>query len=229
LANLQVDTVLVESELVNELSASRNTVRAVLQQLAAEGLICRGPKIGTHAVSAVVIPVDKLTPLSELRGRDKMHTGLLETTVIRPPSLIAERLELDGTQSVRVIEAIILDGATPIALAVHYVAVPPESSATPASGLPHSAITLLEEHLHTVVTKADTVVFALACDAWTGRILCVPAGSPILFVEDVLRTDDDRPAALSQYRFRSNGVSLTATAWRVRGASSEAEQPGRRR
>ena len=45
---------LVEEELTDALSASRNTVRAVLQQLAREGLVTREPKNGTRATGSLL-------------------------------------------------------------------------------------------------------------------------------------------------------------------------------
>ena len=53
---------LVEHELTDALSASRNTVRAVLQQLAREGLVTREPKNGTRATGSLLLPIDELTP-----------------------------------------------------------------------------------------------------------------------------------------------------------------------
>ena len=52
---------LVEHELTDALSASRNTVRAVLQQLAREGLVTREPKNGTRAAGSLLLPIDELT------------------------------------------------------------------------------------------------------------------------------------------------------------------------
>src|ERR1700737_1503420 len=53
---------LVERDLTDALSASRNTVRAVLQQLAREGLVTRDPKHGTRATGSPCLPLDTLTP-----------------------------------------------------------------------------------------------------------------------------------------------------------------------
>src|SRR5258708_8193154 len=53
---------LVERELTDALSASRNTVRAVLRQLAREGLVTREPKNGTRATGSLLLPIRELTP-----------------------------------------------------------------------------------------------------------------------------------------------------------------------
>jgi GntR family transcriptional regulator len=50
---------LVERELTDALSASRNTVRTVLQQLASEGLVTREPKNGTWATGSLLLPIDQ--------------------------------------------------------------------------------------------------------------------------------------------------------------------------
>src|ERR1700736_5553842 len=50
---------LVEQELPDALPASRNTVRAVLQQLAREGLVTREPKNGTRATGSLLLRIDR--------------------------------------------------------------------------------------------------------------------------------------------------------------------------
>jgi GntR family transcriptional regulator len=214
LANIAPETLLVEEQLVRELSASRNTVRIVLQRLAAEGLICRSPKVGTHTFYSVTIPVDELIPFPELPGRKPMERRLLETSVIPAPMLVAERLELPPDSQVRVIEGAMVDGSTPVALTVSYVGVTAEDQTDLHEPISDSAIWFVEELLQVPVVRADTIVAALACDAQTAALLEVPEGSPILLLEDLLRDVDDRPCALSQYRFRSDRVTLSATAWR---------------
>src|SRR5258706_14397831 len=49
---------LVEGELTDAMSASRSTVRAVLQQLAREGLVTREPKNGNPATGSLLLPID---------------------------------------------------------------------------------------------------------------------------------------------------------------------------
>jgi GntR family transcriptional regulator len=215
LANLEPDSALIESDLVESLSASRNTVRLVLQLLAAEGLVCRGPKVGTHVGSSVVIRLDQLIPTEELLDKRPMSLCLRETSIIPAPMLVAERLELAPGSLVRVTEGLMVDGVTPIALLVSYVGLPSDAGRqfNPADTAPDT-ITFLEEQLDVAVVRADTAVVALACDAQTATLLEIPQGSPILFIEDLLRDADDRPRALSHFRFRSDGVMLSMTAWR---------------
>src|SRR5438093_1605142 len=56
---------LVEEELVQTLSSSRNTVRAALQLLAQEGLVSRGPKVGTMALGSIILPFNDLLDVGD--------------------------------------------------------------------------------------------------------------------------------------------------------------------
>jgi GntR family transcriptional regulator len=219
LAELEPDAVLVEKDLVDCLSASRNTVRLVLQMLAAEGLVCRGPKVGTHVRRSIVIRLDRLVPVQEIRDQEPMHRRLLEVSLMPAPKVVAQRLELPSGSTVRVTEGLVMDGTTAVALAVSYVGLTTTYDAT-LTEPPSDTIAFLEQQLDVDVTTADTVVVALACDPQTSTLLGVPEGSPVLFVEDLLRDAEHRPLALSQYRFRSNGVMLSVTAWRERARLS---------
>lgn len=214
LANLEPDSALVENDLIESLSASRNTVRVVLQLLAAEGLVCRGPKVGTHVGSSVIIRLDELIPTDELREERPMRLCVLETSIVSAPRLVANRLDLAAGARVRVTEGLVVDGSTPVALLVSYVGLPSGSGEELDVDSVADTITFLEQQLDVVVTRADTSVVALACDAQTSALLEIPQGSPILFIEDLLHDQDDRPRALSHFRFRSDGVMLSMTAWR---------------
>src|SRR5258708_12206751 len=54
---------LVERELTDALSASRNTVRAVLRQLAPECLVTPEPNNRTRPTGSLLLPTQALTPL----------------------------------------------------------------------------------------------------------------------------------------------------------------------
>ena len=76
---------LVEHELTDALSASRNTIRAVLQQLAREGLVTREPKNGTRATGSLLLPIDELSPFA---------ARTLERRSLGCPPIVRDRLRL---------------------------------------------------------------------------------------------------------------------------------------
>jgi GntR family transcriptional regulator len=216
LPTLQPDTVLVENDLVDSLSASRNTVRMVLQLLASEGLVNRGPKVGTTVRTSTVLPIDELRPISDWGAERTTYGRVLESLVISAPAAVARRLELTAHAPLAVIETLALEDETPIALCVSYVGWP----GRPGGGLVKDEpdiLSLLERELEVCVGESDTTVAAMASDAQTAALLEIHEGEPLLFLEDLLRDVEGRPRALSQIRYRGDRVWMSARSHR--GAS----------
>jgi len=214
LRSLEDNATVSEAELVHSFSASRNTVRVVLQQLAEHGIVSRGPKVGTTVAGSTIIPLDELAPLGAWQTRSPLRSRVLETTVIPAFEAIRGPLGLDPGATVGVIEGLVLDGKLPLALFVSYIAVPPEQAGhLGVDGL--SAIAFLQRHMNVTIVESDTVLSVLAADAQTAQLLEVPVGSPIGLVEDQLRDAGGRPWAVCQLRCRSDRMSFSATARRV--------------
>jgi GntR family transcriptional regulator len=204
---------LVEEELISSLSASRNTVRVVLQSLAAQGLVKRGPKVGTTVGSSMVLPISELILLSDMVSTQTIRHEILESVVIAAPALIRQRLELDGAAPVAVIEGLLRDDTAPLALSVSYVSLPAGYADHLGKEGPE-VIAILEEELEVRVGDSDSLVAALLCDAQTASLLDVPEGAPILWLEDLLRDTQGTPLALSHVRYRADRVTFSATAFR---------------
>src|ERR1700722_2137906 len=87
---------LVERELTDALSASRNTVRAVLQQLAREGLVTREPKNGTRATGSLFLRIDKLSTVAKLATEPSstVEARTLERRGVGCPPMVRDRLRL---------------------------------------------------------------------------------------------------------------------------------------
>ena len=75
-------------ELTDALSASRNTVRTVLQQLAREGLVTREPKNGTRATGSLLLPIDQLSPVV------REPRALERRSLLGCPPMVRDRLRL---------------------------------------------------------------------------------------------------------------------------------------
>jgi GntR family transcriptional regulator len=213
LPNLAPDTMLVEDDLVRRLSASRSTIRVVLQLLASEGLVRRGPKIGTTVRDSTVLPLDEIKPISDCGRRGAMHGHVLESFVIPTPAVVGQRLGLPEHAPLAVLETLILDDVTPIALSTSYVGWPRESEGDAREQEP-DIISFLEEQLEVCVSGSDTTVSALAADSQTAALLDVHEGEPILFLEDLLYDIDGHPRAISKIRYRGDRITLSARAWR---------------
>jgi GntR family transcriptional regulator len=218
LPSMGPDARLVENELVESLSASRNTIRSVLQILAQEGLVTRRQKLGTTVTGPMVLPVDELMTVPEfLAGRPARTSGkIIDTAVIPAPKVIRDRLCLSDDALVLVLESVLMLDATPVALSLSYVGLPPEPGEALNAECP-DAVAFLEQHLEVCVGASSTTLGALLCDEQSAALLGISEGDAILWCEDVLYDIDGEPRALNQIKFRGDRVTMTATAHR-RGA-----------
>lgn len=204
LVSTSQDMSLVERELTEALSASRNTVRAVLQQLAREGLVTREPKNGTRARGSVLLPIDELSPI-------KART--LECRLLGCPPIVRDRLRLPVGWTVLMIESLVLENEQPLGLAVSYVALGEDQSADFDVQQP-DVILLLEQQLGIRIGRSRTTVGALAADEQTAELVGIDLGAPLIFLEDLIEDDTGQPRALAQLRLRGDRVTFSANAYR---------------
>lgn len=198
------DTPLVEGELTDALSASRNTIRTVLQQLAREGMVTREPKNGTRATGSMVLPIDELAPF---------HARILEYRWLGCPPLVRDRLALPAGWTVLMVEGLMLQNDTPLGLSVNYVALGAAQCAEFAVDEP-DIVTLLEGRLGIRIGQSRTTIGAVAADAQTAELIGVDIGAPLIWLEDVICDEHGQPRALSQLRLRSDRVAFSASARR---------------
>ncbi|PRC46373.1 GntR family transcriptional regulator [Mycobacterium sp. ITM-2017-0098] len=195
---------LVERELTDALSASRNTVRAVLQQLAREGLVTRGPKNGTRTTGALVLPIDKLAPLQARH---------LECRPIGCPPMVRDRLRLPEGWTVVMIESLLLEDAIPLGLSVCYVALK-EGQSPDLDVQDPDVLSILERQLGVRIGGSQTTVGAVAADDQTAELVGIEPGAPLVWLEDLIEDDNGQPRALSQLRLRGDRVAFSANAYR---------------
>jgi GntR family transcriptional regulator len=195
---------LVEHELTDALSASRNTVRTVLQQLAREGLVTREPKNGTRATGSLLLPIDELTPFK---------TRAIEHRSLGCPPMVRDRLRLPVGWTVLMIESLVLENQLPLGLAVSYIALDEGQSADFDIDEP-DVILILERQLGIRIGGSQTTVGAVAADEQTAELIGVALGSPLVWLEDVIEDETGQPRALSQLRLRGDRVAFSAHAHR---------------
>ena len=206
---------LVESELTDALSASRNTVRAVLQQLARDGLVTRSPKRGTRASGSLLLRLNNLAPVAEFGGGRPIHTALqaLEYQTLGCPPMVRERLGLMPDWTVLMTEALLVQGDEALGISVSYVALSPDQSGDVAISEP-DPILFLENYLGVRIATSRTTIGATAADQQSADLVGVSLGAPMIFLEDVLEDENGQPRALSQFRMRSDRVAFSACASR---------------
>jgi GntR family transcriptional regulator len=215
LQNGQGDQFLVEGELIEALSASRNTVRAVLQQLAKDGLVTRSPKRGTRPARSLMLRINQLSPVTEFGGDASIRTELkaLEYRTLGGLRLVRERLQLPADWTVLMIESLLVQDEQPLGISVSYIALHPDQTRSLEVEEP-DPILFLEKHLAVKITGSRSTIGAIAADEQSAALVGVELGAPMIFLEDILEDETGQRRALSQFRMRSDRIAFTACASR---------------
>lgn len=194
---------LVEGELTDAMSASRSTVRAVLQQLAREGLVTREPKNGTRATGSLLLPIDQLSPI---------QARTLESQLLGCPPMVRDRLCLPDGWTVLMIESLLLENGLPLGLSVAYIALG-EQHRDINTDEP-DVLLILERQLGIRIGGSRTTISAVAADEQSAELLGIEVGAPLIWLEDVISDEHGQPRALSQLRLRGDRVAFSAMARR---------------
>ncbi|MEE6177514.1 GntR family transcriptional regulator [Mycobacterium sp. 050134] len=199
-----------EQELAAEFSVSRNTVREALAALKHEGLIDRGPKVGTHVaqrkydhgLDALLGLKETFKHLSEVRNEVRAAMA-----VTAPPS-VARRLRLAPGERAVFVERLRYLGDLPLSLDLTYLA--PDIG---AKILDHSLETndlfaLIEQVSGQRLGSASLALEAISADAHSAATLQVPDGAALLMLERLTSLDDGRPVDLEYIRMRGDRITM---------------------
>lgn len=198
-----------EPELAAEFAVSRNIIREALAALKAEGLIQRGPRIGTHvAQHKYDHDLDALLGLQEtFNGQQVRNEVRVATTVSAPPS-VARRLLLDAGAQVVFIERLRYLGDVPLSLDQTYLA-PDIGAAVLAHPLEvHDVFPLLERISGQPLGAASLALEAIPADPHSAAILEVPGGAALLMLERLTSLADGTPVDLEYIRMRGDRVTM---------------------
>ncbi|NMO04442.1 GntR family transcriptional regulator [Gordonia sp. TBRC 11910] len=206
-----------ERDLSAEFGVSRNVVRDALSILAAEGLIDRAPRVGTHVVRRKAEHgLDALRGLKEtLVSHGDVRNEVRVATLLRPPAAVARRLRLETGVEAVYIERIRLLNDEPVSLDLTYL--------VPDLGIPliahdienNDVFALLEQISGQRLHSAQQSVEAANADPHSAANLDVPPGTAILLLERLTSLGPHaRPVDLEYIRMRSDRISLHATAFR---------------
>ncbi len=113
-----------EQQLASEFFVSRNTIRDALAVLKNEGLIDRGPRVGTHVAQRKYDHgLDTLLGLKEtFKGYGDVRNEVRAAITIAAPPSVAQRLQLAPGQQVVFIERLRYLGGLPLSLDLTYLA-----------------------------------------------------------------------------------------------------------
>jgi GntR family transcriptional regulator len=206
-----------EAELVAEFATTRNTVRAALELLRAEGLVDRCPGVGTTVVARKhPHGLDRLEGLAEVfHGRGTIHNEVRALAVIRPPAGVREHLGLATEDEVVYVERLRhLDGV-PVSLDLTYLVPDLGRQLLDRDLASNDLFALLEEVSGSRLGHADLTVEAVSADAHSADVLGVPRQSALLMVERLTHLEDGRPVDFEFIRFRGDRLTLHGTTRRT--------------
>jgi GntR family transcriptional regulator len=208
------DALPAENELAAEFAVSRNTVREALTVLKNEGLIDRGPKVGTHVAQRKYSHgLDALLGLKEtFKDLGEVRNEVRAAMPVTAPFAVARRLGLQPGEQAVFVERLRYLGDLPLSLDLTYLA-------------PDIGARILESALESVLEKQDIFALieqvsgqrlgsatlaleAVSADPHSAATLQVPDGAPLLMLERLTSLDDGRPIDLEYIRMRGDRITM---------------------
>jgi GntR family transcriptional regulator len=199
-----------ELELAAEFSVSRNTVREALAVLKHEGLIDRGPRVGTHvAQRKYEHGLDALLGLKEtFKHLGEVRNEVRAAMPVTAPPSVARRLRLQPGEQAVFVERLRYLGDLPLSLDLTYLA--PDIGARVLENPleEHDIFALIEQVSGQRLGSASLALEAIPADAHSAAILQVPDGSALLMLERLTSLDDGRPVDLEYIRMRGDRITM---------------------
>ena len=212
-----------EHELATEFLVSRNTIREALTILKNEGLIDRGPKVGTHVAQRKYDHgLDALLGLKEtFKHLGEVRNEVRAAMPVAAPPSVARRLALDAGESAVFIERLRYLGELPLSLDLTYL--------TPDIGnqiLRHplesnDLFALIEEVSGQRLGEASLALEAIPADAHSAATLQVPDGAPVLMLERLTSLGDGTPVDLEYIRMRGDRITMRGSLLRAESLRSK--------
>jgi DNA-binding GntR family transcriptional regulator len=203
-----------EPELAVELGISRGTLRRALATLIRDGLLVQVRGRGTFVTSTAIEPsiAQKLTTLSE----DFSRQGVEATTEVRcqetiaAPSPVAALLDLRPGQSVLRLERLRSTPDGPVAWLVNYVRVDLAPGLEQRDLANRSLFAVLENEYRLKISNGRRTFSATVAEGRIAAELGVPAGFPLLYLEQITYLEDGRPIEYSDVWIHSERMRVTS-------------------
>jgi GntR family transcriptional regulator len=199
-----------EHELAAEFFVSRNTIREALNILKHEGLIDRGPKVGTHVAQRKYDHrLDALLGLKEtFKNYGEVRNEVRAAMPVAAPPSVARRLQLEHGEQVVFIERLRFLGDLPLSLDLTYLV--PDIGAK-LLGYPletNDVFALIEQVSGQRLGSAALALEAISADAHSAATLQVPDGAALLMLERLTSLDDGRPVDLEYIHMRGDRITM---------------------
>ncbi|KXK60564.1 MULTISPECIES: GntR family transcriptional regulator [Micromonospora] len=203
-----------EPELAVELGISRGTLRRALATLIREGLLVQVRGRGTFVTSTALEPsiAQKLTTLSEDFARQgvSVTTQVVSQQVMPAPPPLATLLDLRPGQSVLRLERLRSTSAGPVVWLVNYVRTDLAPGLEQADLADRSLFGLLENDYGLKISSGRRTFTATAAADRIAEALGVPAGFPLLYLEQITYLDDGRAIEYSDVWIHSERMRVTS-------------------
>jgi GntR family transcriptional regulator len=199
-----------ESELAGEFAVSRNTIREALTTLKNEGLIERGPKVGTHVAQRKYDHgLDTLLGLKEtFKSYGEVRNEVRAAMTVSAPPTVAQRLKLEPGRQVVFVERLRYLGGLPVSLDLTYLEPEIGSQVLTHSLESNDIFALIEQLTGARLGAASLALEAIPADAHSAAALHVPDGAPLLMLERLTSLDDGRPVDLEYIRMRGDRITM---------------------
>lgn len=209
-AGAYADGLPAENELAAEFLVSRNTIREALGILKNEGLIDRGPKVGTHVAQRKYDHrLDALLGLKEtFKDLGEVRNEVRAAMPVTAPPSVARRLGLQPGDEAVFVERLRYLGDLPLSLDLTYLA-PDIGSRILGSRLEtNDLFALIEQVSGQRLGSASLALEAIPADAHSAAALQVPDGAALLMLERLTSLDDGRPVDLEYIRMRGDRITM---------------------
>lgn len=199
-----------ENELAAEFFVSRNTIREALTILKNEGLIDRGPKVGTHVAQRKYDHgLEALLGLKEtFKNHGEVRNVVRAAMSLAAPPAVAHRLQLQPGQQAVFIERLRYLGDLPLSLDLTYLAPDIGAQILAHSLEDNDLFVLIEQVSGQRLGAAALALEAIPADAHSAATLQVPDGAPLLMLERLTSLDDGRPVDLEYIRMRGDRITM---------------------
>jgi GntR family transcriptional regulator len=202
------ETIPSEHELAARYKVSQGTVRKAVDELATENLLVRrqgrGTFVATHAEARTRFRFLRLTP--DDGTPPGLQRRLIECRRQRAGAETARLLALRSGDAVVEIRRVLSDAAGPVVLEEIVLPGGPFRGLTAErlSAYAGPMYRFFEAEFGLQMIRAEEKIRAVSADAGQAQWLDVPAGAPLLMVERIAHTYDDRPIELRRGWYRTD-------------------------
>jgi GntR family transcriptional regulator len=212
LRDIQPGQRLIDDHVASMINSSRGSVRYAMHALVEEGVLTRAPRVGTTLAGQMMkVGLDELTATSlvDAQGRPRLHVTRLTHKVIPSAPYVRDRLETLDTR-VQLLETLVTLDGTPVSVREAYLSEAIDREAI-TDEIDDDLDAVMERVFGEAVGEIESTIESISCSEKTAASLGVPAGSPLLLRETLMRSVSGRPLMLNFTQYRGDRVSLVST------------------